>query len=175
MKTNVADINSGAQRHAERLNRAVKVHVKQRVLIMPDAGGRISYFVAHKPNSVVAWIRLHLAYSCASICPCLDGGLHSHCVASLIEYEIRRTATDRKLLVREIVKHVALARMRLAPGELMRSDVGSFAVICRAGVLRRIEIRHVREDAMRYPIMVMAAVIISSGWKRAGKRIDPCA
>src|SRR5581483_803707 len=111
------------------------------------------------------WVRLNLAYSCASIRPRLNGGLHTHCVTSLIEYEIRRTAADRKLLVREIVKHVALAGVRLAPREFMRSNVGSFAVIGCTRVLRRIQVRHVRQDAVRYPIVVMAAVIIGSRWE----------
>ena len=47
VETDVAYVNSGVQRHAEGLNSAVEVHVKQGILIVPYAGRRAGYFVAH--------------------------------------------------------------------------------------------------------------------------------
>ena len=51
MKTDVAYVNSGAQGHAEGLNSAVEVHVKQGILIVPYAGSWVGYFVAHQTKS----------------------------------------------------------------------------------------------------------------------------
>ena len=78
MKTDVAYINSGVQGHAEGLNSAVEVHVKQGILIVPYAGRRAGYFVAHQPNAVVTRIGFNLIDCGARSCPGLDSRLHSH-------------------------------------------------------------------------------------------------
>lgn len=77
VKTDVAYINSGIQGHAEGLNSAVEIHVKQRILIVPYAGRRGGYLVAHQPNTIVTRIGLNLIDYGAGSCPGLDSRLHS--------------------------------------------------------------------------------------------------
>src|SRR5262249_49647078 len=121
VETRVAYVST-INRHAEGLDSTVEVHVKQSILIVPDSSGRICHFVGHEPMPIDFGLRFKLSNCCARICPCLDSGLHSHSVTGLVKYEIGRAATDSKLFVREIVKHVALVSL-LAPGEFMRSDI----------------------------------------------------
>jgi len=78
VKTDVAYVNSGVQRHAEGLNSAVEVHVKQEILIVPYAGRRVGYFVAHQPNAVVTRIGFNLIDCGVRSCSRLDGSLHSY-------------------------------------------------------------------------------------------------
>ena len=78
VETDVTYINSSAQGHTEGLNCAVEVHVKERILIVPDSRRRVSYFVAHKPHPIVTRIGLDLVDCCAGSCPGLDSRLHSH-------------------------------------------------------------------------------------------------
>ena len=76
METEIADCNSAAQRHTERLNRAIEVLVINRVLIMPDAGGRICHFVSNGTDSIVSGIRLKCIERRSS--PGIDRSLRSH-------------------------------------------------------------------------------------------------
>ena len=62
MKTDVTDVHSGSQRHTKGLNRAVEVLVIQGILIVPDSGSGIRYFVTHKPNTIVTRVGLDLVY-----------------------------------------------------------------------------------------------------------------
>ena len=64
--------------------------------------------------------------------PSLDGRLHSHRVSRRRKGESVRTAANRKRTIGEIVEHVALVGMRLAPGEFMRGNVRGFAKILNA-------------------------------------------
>ena len=127
-----SDIGCVESSQAERLNGAIKVHVKDSVLTVITATTNWRQSVSNKENAIVSRIRLDLVHRGASICPGLDSRLHSHRVTNGGKCKIRRTATDCKLFIREIVKHVALARMRLAPGVFMRADVRGFAIISRA-------------------------------------------
>ena len=63
-----------AYRHTEGLNSAIEVHVKEGILIVPDARRRVRYFVAHKPNAVVTRIGLDLIDCCTRSCPALMAG-----------------------------------------------------------------------------------------------------
>ena len=67
MKTDVADVYPGSERHAKGLNAAVEVLVIQGILIVPDPSSGIRHFVAHKPNTIVTRVRLDLVY-----CRCLS-------------------------------------------------------------------------------------------------------
>ena len=79
VKGRITDVNSGHRRYAERLNPAIQVLVIERVLIVPDALARISYFVTHEPDTVVSRVRLDLVHCCASErLPSLNGRLHPH-------------------------------------------------------------------------------------------------
>ena len=94
VETNVTYIDSGRQWHTEGLNRAVEVHVKERILIVPDSRRRVSYLVAHEPHPVVTRIGLDLVDCCAGSCPGLDSRLHSHRATGWRKAEIRRAAGD---------------------------------------------------------------------------------
>lgn len=162
-----------AKRDLKGLNPPIQVHVKDGVFIMPDPGIRSRYFVADEEDPIVTRIGLDLGYRGASIRPSLDGRLHSHGVTGLVKYEIGRPAADRKLLIGKIVKHVALVRMRLAPGVFRRGNVGGLAIISRAWVLRWDQVSHVCQDSVRYAVVVMPAVVVRVRWERARERIDP--
>ena len=62
--------------HAERLDGTIQVLVIKRVLIVPDSGGWVGYFVTHEPDTIVAVIRFDLIYRRAS--PSCNGRLLSH-------------------------------------------------------------------------------------------------
>jgi hypothetical protein len=76
VKADVADIDPRPQRHTERLNAAVEVLVINSVFIVPHSRARVSHFVTHKPNSVVAGIGFELAGGRTS--PGHDCRLHLH-------------------------------------------------------------------------------------------------
>ena len=78
MKPDVTQVDSSSHGHAEDLNGAVKVHVKQGVLVMVNAGSGACHFIAQKPDAVVARVRLNLGYRRARSCPGHDGRLHPH-------------------------------------------------------------------------------------------------
>src|ERR1043166_7335794 len=118
VKSDVTDIDSRGQRHAERLDRAIKVLVIQGILIVPDASSGVSHFVTHKPDAIVTRIRLDLAHGRAG--PSHDGRLLSMGDACRTKSESRRAATHGVLMIRRVVVHVTLARMALAPGVLVR-------------------------------------------------------
>ena len=61
MKVDIANVHPGDQGDTERLNSAVEILIIQGVFVMPHTCARVSHFVAHKPDAIVAWIRLDLA------------------------------------------------------------------------------------------------------------------
>jgi len=89
----------------------------------------MSHIVTHKKHAVVARIRLAVVYCCSCSCPGLDGRLHSDRVTLRCKGESVRTAANRKRTIGEIVEHVALAWMRLTPGEFMGGDVSGLAKV----------------------------------------------
>ena len=132
MKSDVADVDARSQRHCERLNGTIEVLVIERVLILPDAGGRVGHFVTHEPNTIVAVIRFDLIYRRAS--PGFNGWLLTHGAAHGTKTKRLVDSSYRVLLVRRVVIHVALVRMTLAPGAFVRHDVLRFGEICRPRV-----------------------------------------
>ena len=94
VETNVTYIDSGGQWHTEGLNRAVEVHVKERILIVPDSRRRVSYLVAHKPHPVVTRIGLRPVDCCAGSCPGLDSRLRSDRATQRRKGEKRRAAAN---------------------------------------------------------------------------------
>src|SRR5882724_1871591 len=175
MKSEVTNIHSSSQRYAEGLNRTIQVHVKERILVVPDPGRRISYSIAHEPNPIVTGIGLNLVYRRARIRPSLDGRLHSHGVTGLVKCEIGRPATDCKLLVGEIVKHVALARMRLAPGVFSRRDIVRFGEVARAEILCWNQVARCNCHSMRSTGVIVARMIVWIGvrWENACEWVHP--
>lgn len=114
------------------MNGSIKILVVKRVLIVPDAGGRVAHFVTHEPNSIVMRIGLNLIYRRAS--PGFDSWLLTHRAAYRTKTKRLVDAGYRVLLVRGVVVHVALVRVNLAPGTFVRHDVLRFGKICRARV-----------------------------------------
>jgi len=99
VKVDVADVNPRSQRHAERLNRTIKVHVVQGVFVVPDSGRRVGYIVAHKPDAIVPRIGLELIYCGASVCPGHDSRLHSNCGRHCVETERRVVPGNAELAI----------------------------------------------------------------------------
>jgi hypothetical protein len=113
VKFHVTDVDPGSQRHAERLDGAIEVFVIERVLIMPDSSRRVGHFVAHEPNTIVSRIRLDLVHRCAY--PGDNRRLHSHRRAGGRKCVVVPAAADGKPAVGDVIIHVALPGMTLAP------------------------------------------------------------
>jgi hypothetical protein len=64
MEIDVTNVDSWSQRHAEGLDGAIEVHVKESILIVPDSRSGASDFVTREPDTVV-WIGPDRAYYCA--------------------------------------------------------------------------------------------------------------
>jgi len=171
MKSDVGDVYSGCEGHAERLHRAVKVLVVESVLIVPDAGGGVRDFVTHEPDTVISRIRFLPVYRRAG--PGHDRWLLSHGGANGGKGEGCRAATHGIPLIRSIVVHVALARMTLAPRVFVRNDVFRFGKIQSALVLGRNQVTRFHQDPVRYAVVDVAAVVVGVRWERARERIDP--
>ena len=174
MKIDVADGNSGSQRHAERLNRAIKILVIERVFIVPDSRRRVGHFEPHEPNSIVTRIWFDLAHRRGRRCPGLDGGFHSHCAPDSCKREMRG-AGDIELTVGGIVKHVAFSRMRLAPRVLLRTKVSGFAKVRRTRILCCVQVADINSNPVRHPVVVVPVVVVGARWKGSGEGIDPSA
>lgn len=175
VETGVTYVNSSAQRHAKGLNGAVQVLVKERILIVPDSRGGVGHVVAHKPNAIVTRIGHELGNCCACSCPSLDCRLDSHRGTNRRKVENRRPAGDRELTIGEIIEHVTLSRMRLAPGVFKRGNVSSFAKIGGARILRRDQVTRIHQDPVRYGVMIVTGVVVRVRWESSSEGIDPCA
>ena len=58
MKSDVTNVDSGPERHAEVLNRAIEILVVNRVLVMPHAGRRVRYFINDERTTIDTGLRL---------------------------------------------------------------------------------------------------------------------
>ena len=153
----------------------VEVHIKQSVLIVPDSCGRVGYLEPHKPNTIVSGIGFDLVHDRSRTRPKLDSRLHTHGAGNRCKVKIRGAAADSELTIGEIVKHVALVGMRLAPGVFMRSNIGGFANIGRARILCCVQVSHVNQDTVGNAIVIVAGVIVSVRREYSGERIHPSA
>src|SRR5262249_7601832 len=133
MKSDVRDIYAWTDRHGEGLNRAIKILVVQRVFVVPDSGSRIADFVTHKPDAVVSRVRLGLR-DCRALSGRDDRYL-AYIGANGAKTESRRATSHALLLIGDIIIHVTLARVTLAPGVLMRDDVLRFRKISGTQIL----------------------------------------
>ena len=172
MKFDVTDVRPGPEGHTKGLDRAIQVHVIKRILIMPNTGTWVSHFVTHKPNPIVVWIWFKLVHCGTRRYPGLDGGLHSHRATDRCKVEISG-AGNMELAVRGIVKHVALIRMRLAPGVLVWTKISGFAKIGRTRILCRVQVADINPDPVRHAVVMVASVIVGARWKGSGEGIDP--
>src|SRR5215831_7763243 len=163
VKSNIAYVNSRSHGHAKRLNSPIQIIVIDGILVVENARGRIGYVVSHKPNAIVTRVRLDLIYACARrACPSHDGRLGSHRAAKRCKRE-GRGAAHAILTIRRVVEHVALAGMRLAPGEFARRDVLCFGKIGRAWVLRCVQITDLNTNPVRYAVMHVAGMVVRGG------------
>jgi hypothetical protein len=58
MKSDVTYVDSGPDRHAEGLHRAIEVLVVNGVLVMPHAGGWVRYFINDERTTIDTGLRL---------------------------------------------------------------------------------------------------------------------
>jgi hypothetical protein len=144
----------------EGLNSAIQVHVKDGILIVPHTRIWPCYLVTDEKDPVITWIRLNLIDCGAGSCPRLDSRLHSDGRIDRRKGEKGRAAANRKLTIGEIVKHVALPGMRLAPGVFMRANIGRFAKITGSRICPRSQVSHVNQDPVRHAVMVVAGVVV---------------
>ena len=67
MKSDVRDVYSWPNRHAERLDRAIEVLVVESIFIVPDASGGVRHFVAHEPDTVSSGMRVATWFTVAPV------------------------------------------------------------------------------------------------------------
>ena len=158
VKPDVTNIDPRSQGNTKRLNGAIEVLVIQRVFVVPDSGRRIGHLISHEPDTIVSWVRLDRGADCCAS-PGQNGGLLPHCVSESCKGEIGRAAY-RELTVGDIVKHVALVRMSLAPGIFMRTDVCGFAKIEGARILRGVQVANLDPDTVRNAVVIVVGVVI---------------
>ena len=140
MKSDITHGYSSPQRHTEGLNRAVQVLVMNHVLVMPHPSGGICDLIAYETNAIDIFSGLDLVDRCSS--PGHEGRLLLHCGANSRKGETSRAA-DIKTTVGDVIVLVALARMGLAPGIFMWSDVLTFGKISRARILSWVQITYI--------------------------------
>jgi hypothetical protein len=63
VKVDVTDIDSRSQWYAKGLDSPVQVHVKDGVLVVPDALRRVGYLVTNKKSPIVTGIRVGRSHS----------------------------------------------------------------------------------------------------------------
>ena len=132
MKSDVRDVYSGSNRHAERLDSAIEVLIVESVFIVPDAGGRVRHFEAHEPDTIISRVRLLPVYRRTG--PGHKCRLLSHGGSCAIKTKRLGNSSYGVRTVRSVVIHVALVRMTLAPGAFVRNNVIGFGKICRSRV-----------------------------------------
>ena len=78
MKSDIAQIRRKTwKNNFEGLDGTIQVHVKHRVVIMPNSGGGASHLVTDEEDPIVTRIGLDLVNCSTRCCPCLDSRLHS--------------------------------------------------------------------------------------------------
>ena len=170
MKTYVSD--AASRRHSKRLNRAIQILVIDRILVMPNSSGWVGHSIANERNAIVSRIGLDLIDGCSS--PGKDGRVLLHRGSDRRKGEMRRSA-DTELTIGDVVIHVALPGISLAPGVFMGSDVLTFGEIGRARILRCVQVAHCHRDPVRGACMRVAGVVGRAwrSWEDARKGIHP--
>ena len=170
MKPEIAHRDSGPQWDTEGLDRAIKIPVIDRVLIMPNARDRARHFEGNERTAIDSRLRLDRIDGRSR--PNIDGRDHSD-RGSRVRKGKACHAADKELFVGRIVAHVALRWMSLAPGVLMRSDVLRFGIIRRAGIQRRVQVASLHKNPVRCPAVSVVGVVSCSRGEGAGKGIHP--
>jgi len=127
---------------------------------MPDSWTRTNHFVTHKPEAVISRIGLDLVYYRPCVRPSHDGRLHPNCRGHRAKIKRRIDAGYAEWPIGNIVIHVALTGMCLAPGVFVGADVCRFAKIGRTWIQACIQVRDVHADPVRNAVVTVAAVIV---------------
>ena len=160
MKSNISYVSRriSAGPYVEGLNAGIKVLVINGVLIVPDPVVGSGNLVSNPENSIFTRIRFDPDHGGA--CPCHDGGFLAHGRADRAEVEGGRAAAHALLLVGDVVIHVALTGMCLAPGVLVRDHVLCFGEIGGALVLVWNQVTRFNQDPVRGYVVIVAAVVV---------------
>ena len=156
----IAQGDSASQRHAEGLDRTIKILVMDGIFIMPNSGGGIRHLIDHVCAAIDA--RLGLDRRTGRANPRTGCGAHADSDANGGKGETRR-AGDIVPAVGGIVVHVALPGIGLAPGVLLQKIVLHFGVIGRAYIHRRDQISLFNQNSVRCARMSMAGVVLRAG------------
>src|ERR1051325_179746 len=142
------------------------------ILVMPDAGDRSRHFINHKRSSIDSRLRLNRATGRSR--PGTGGRGHADCRSNGRKAETRR-ARDIVTPIGGVVIHVALPRVRLAPGVLMRGVILNFEVVARARIRRCVQVADIDENPMRCPGVSVAGMVFRPRISReeSGKWIYP--
>lgn len=89
VKSDVTNVNSFPQGHAEGLNRAIEILVVNGVLVMPHAGRWIRYFVNDERTTIDTGLWLDRRTS--GVGPGVRRRLHSNCLVGRSKSEIGGT------------------------------------------------------------------------------------
>src|SRR5947208_6465216 len=170
MKPYISD--AASRRDSEGLNPAIQILVIDRVLIVPNSSGWVCHFIANECNAIVSRIGLDLIDGCSG--PGKDGRLRSYRGSNGRKCEIRASA-DTELTIGDVVVHVALPGISLAPGVFMWSDVLTFSEIGATRILRCVQVAHCHRDPVRRACVSVAGVVGRAwrSWEDAGKGIHP--
>src|SRR4029077_7269939 len=174
MKTDVRDVYSWPNRHAERLDRTIEVLVVESIFIVPDAGTGIRHFVTHEQDTIVEVIGFDLVDRRTG--PGRNRRMFSHSGSCGSKTKGLINSGYGVRTVRSVVIHVALVRMTLAPGAFVGHNVFRFGKIRRSRVQRGVQIVNVDQHSVRRYVMTVAGVIIRRGTvETSAEWIDPCA
>ena len=173
MEIQIACRNTAPQGNTERLNRAIEVLVIDGVLIVPDASARVCDLISHEADAVVTGVGFEATDRCSR--PRVNGGSGLDRGAGGRKGEFT-TLFDSELTIRDVVIHVALSRVSLTPGPLVRSDVLPFGIVGRPGIQGRAQVVTAHQNPVGNGVVDVAGMIgwIGVDWEGASKGINPC-
>lgn len=138
----------------------IKVLVIDSVFIVPAPVIWSCHLITNPENAIVPGIGFDPNYRSSG--PGRDGRLLSHGGAKRAKIEIRRTTTHALLLIGNVVKHVALTWVSLAPGIFVLHHVLCFGKIGGAWVLGRDQVARFNQNSVRRHVMIVVRVVIRS-------------
>src|ERR1051325_3798059 len=158
MEPDVTNASRSSQGDRESLNASIQVLVIDGVFIVPNASGGVGYLVGNGADAVVTGVWLNLVDGRSGPCP--NRGLLPDGRSWWTKGERLSCAGDGVLAVGDVVVHVTLTRISLAPGVLVRGNVHRFGIIGCAGIQVCGEIANLDQHPVRDYVMGVASVII---------------
>src|SRR5688572_10452572 len=176
MEADIAYRHTGPCRNTKRLDRAIDILVIDGVLVMPYARRRIGHLITYDSDTVIPGIRREGRP--AGTVPGIDRRPLPDRRSGGREAERAGRTVNVVTPVRDVVVHVALAGIRLAPDVFVRGYVLSLGIIGGAHVLSRAQIGDLRQDPVCRAEMRMTAVaVVRRGGIapriNSGERVDP--